>query len=76
MEWLLQLAVLYFGFSIFTVATAWFALVTIKPCCPKWWERHISASDPYEMPMTNFRLEKQFEARLREIRHRQPLLKI
>lgn len=76
MEWLLKLGILYFSFSIFTLASAWFASVTLKPLCPKWWQRHICAPDPYELPMTALRLEVRGEERPREISRRQLLPKL
>ena len=71
MEWLLKLGVLYLSFNIFSFATAWFATVTIKPYCGKWWERHICAPYPVEFAMKDLRFEELGEARLRAIGRRQ-----
>ena len=73
MEWLLKLGVLYFSVSIFTMATAWFASVTIKPLCPQWWRRHICAPDPYELSPTLLGPEKEDNAKLYDATRR-PLL--
>jgi hypothetical protein len=73
MEWLLKIGGIYFSFSIFTLATAWFASITVKPLCPRWWQRHICARDPYELPPALFGPESQDEARLYDVSHRQLL---
>jgi len=42
MVWWLQLIVLWISLDVVIISTGWYAIKTIKPYFPKWWERHIA----------------------------------
>ena len=46
MEWLLKLVVLWLCIDTLIVATAWYAVVAIKPCFPNWWRRVVADEMP------------------------------
>jgi hypothetical protein len=46
MEWLLRLVVLWLSLDIVLVATAWYAITTIKPRWPNWWEQAVVGVEP------------------------------
>ncbi len=49
MDWLLKFIVIWLSFDIIVLATVWYAVATIKPRFPGWWQRVIVADDPEYM---------------------------
>lgn len=50
MDWLFKFVLLWLSFDIVLVATGWYAVTTIKPLWPKWWERAVVGVEPDRRP--------------------------
>jgi hypothetical protein len=40
--WLLKFGVIWFGFDVLVIATAWYLVGTIKPHFPNWWRQVVA----------------------------------
>jgi hypothetical protein len=43
--WLLEFAVIWFGFDVLVIATTWYLVGTIKPHFPNWWRQVVAEED-------------------------------
>ncbi|MFN8453511.1 MAG: hypothetical protein U0401_02390 [Anaerolineae bacterium] len=46
MNWLLQIITIWISLDIVLVATAWYAVKTIKPLFPNWWKQVVIDIEP------------------------------
>jgi hypothetical protein len=46
MDWLLKCIVLWLSLDVIIITTGWYAVTTIEPRYPDWWNKNVAAYSP------------------------------